>query len=89
MSNPKLNFVTGEIDGYTDNTGDEQYNIKLSKRRADAVADYLKSKGVHMGDRFMTQGLGEGHPIADNSTEEGRAQNRRVSIHRTDCPAAP
>ena len=87
--NPKLNFVTGEIDGYTDNTGDAQYNIKLSKRRADAVADYLKSKGVHMGDRFMTQGYGEEHPIADNSTEEGRAQNRRVSIHRTDCPAAP
>ena len=87
--NPKLNFVTGEIDGYTDNTGDAQYNIKLSKRRADAVADYLKSKGVHMGDRFMTQGYGEEHPIADNSTEEGRAQNRRVAIHRTDCPAAP
>jgi len=87
--NPKLNFVTGEIDGYTDNTGDAQYNIKLSKRRADAVADYLKSKGVHMGDRFMTQGYGEERPIADNSTEEGRAQNRRVAIHRTDCPAAP
>lgn len=84
--NPKLNFVTGEIDGYTDNVGDPQYNVKLSKRRDDAVADYLRSKGVKMSDRFMTQGFGEEHPIADNKTEEGRAQNRRAPIHRTDCP---
>jgi outer membrane protein OmpA-like peptidoglycan-associated protein len=89
LLDPRLHFVTGEVDGYTDSTGDAQYNLKLSKRRADAVADYLKSKGVKTGDRYMTQGFGEERPIADNSTEEGRAQNRRVSIHRTDCPAAP
>jgi len=89
LTNPNLHFVTGEVDGYTDNVGDPQYNLKLSKRRADAVADYLKSKGVQMGDRFMTQGYGEEHPIADNKTEEGRSQNRRATIRRTDCPAAP
>jgi outer membrane protein OmpA-like peptidoglycan-associated protein len=91
LVDPRLNFVTGEIDGYTDSTGDPQYNIGLSKRRADAVASYLRSKGVGFGDRFVTQGYGEERPIADNKTEEGRAQNRRVSIHRTDCgpPPAP
>jgi outer membrane protein OmpA-like peptidoglycan-associated protein len=88
LNNPKLNFVTGEIDGYTDNVGKPEYNLALSKKRADTVAEYLKSKGVKFGDRFSTQGFGETKPIADNKTEEGRAQNRRASIHRTDCGAA-
>ena len=88
LLNPKLGFVTGEIDGHTDNIGDAKYNLGLSKRRADAVADYLKSKGVKFGDRFITQGFGDTKPIADNKTEEGRAQNRRASIHRTDCAPA-
>jgi outer membrane protein OmpA-like peptidoglycan-associated protein len=85
LTRPELNFVAGEIDGHTDDVGDAAYNEKLSKRRADAVASYLKSKGVHMGDRFATKGYGESKPIADNKTEDGRAQNRRVTIHRTDC----
>jgi outer membrane protein OmpA-like peptidoglycan-associated protein len=89
LVDPRLHFVTGEIDGYTDSTGEPQYNLGLSKRRADAVAAYLKSKGVAFGDRFITQGFGEERPIADNKTEEGRAQNRRVSIHRTDCESPP
>jgi outer membrane protein OmpA-like peptidoglycan-associated protein len=89
LLNPKLHFVTGEIHGYTDNTGKPEYNVGLSKRRAQAVADYLKSKGVQFGDRFAVQGFGEERPIADNSTAEGRAQNRRVSIHRTDCGPPP
>jgi len=88
MTNPKLQFVAGEIDGYTDNVGDAAYNEKLSKERADAVATYLKSKGVVLGDRFTTKGYGAADPIADNSTEEGRAQNRRVTIRRTDCGPA-
>lgn len=88
MTNPKLQFVAGEIDGYTDNVGDAAYNEKLSKERAEAVAEYLKSKGVVLGDRFTTKGFGAADPIADNSTEEGRAENRRVTIHRTDCGPA-
>jgi OOP family OmpA-OmpF porin len=85
MTNPKLNFVAGEIDGYTDNVGDAAYNKTLSKQRADAVATYLKSKGVVLGERFTTVGYGADNPVADNSTEEGRASNRRVTIRRTDC----
>jgi len=85
MMNPKLHFVAGEIDGYTDSVGKPEYNLALSKRRADAVANYLKSKGVALGDRFVTRGLGAADPIADNKTEEGRAQNRRTTIRRTDC----
>ena len=88
LMNPKLGFVTGSIDGHTDNIGDAKYNLGLSKRRADAVANYLKSKGVVMGDRFFTQGFGDTKPIADNKTQEGRAQNRRATIHRTDCGPA-
>ena len=89
MTNPKLQFVAGEIDGYTDNVGDAAYNEKLSKERADAVANYLKSKGVVLGERFTTKGFGAADPIAANNTEEGRAENRRVTIRRTDCgPAA-
>ena len=88
LLNPKLSFVAGEIDGHTDNIGAPDYNLALSKRRADAVASYLKSKGVAMGDRFFTQGFGDTKPIADNKTEEGRAQNRRATIHRTDCGPA-
>jgi len=88
MMNPKLQFVAGEIDGYTDNVGDAAYNENLSKQRADAVADYLKSKGVVLGDRFNTKGFGAANPVGDNSTEDGRAENRRVTIRRTDCGPA-
>jgi len=88
LKNPKLNFVTGEVDGYTDNVGKPEYNLGLSKRRAQAVADYLRAQGVAFGERFVVEGFGETKPIADNKTEEGRAQNRRVSIHRTDCGPA-
>ncbi len=89
MMNPKLQFVAGEIDGYTDNVGEAAYNENLSKQRADAVANYLKSKGVVLGDRFTTKGFGAADPVGDNTTEEGRAANRRVVIHRTDCGPAP
>jgi outer membrane protein OmpA-like peptidoglycan-associated protein len=59
----------------------------LSKRRAQAVLEYLESKGVAPG-RMTAVGYGESKPIADNATEEGRALNRRVVIRRTDCGPA-
>ena len=88
LTNPKLNFIAGEIVGHTDDVGDAAYNENLSRRRADAVAAYLESKGVALADRFVTKGFGEEKPIADNKTEEGRAQNRRATIRRGDCGPA-
>jgi outer membrane protein OmpA-like peptidoglycan-associated protein len=67
------------LSAYTDSNGSEAYNEKLSQRRAEAVREYLESRGVAAG-RIEAQGLGESNPIADNSTAEGRAQNRRVEI---------
>lgn len=63
--------------GYTDSTGDADYNMGLSKRRADAVAAYMVSIGVP-ADKIRTLGRGENDPIASNDTNESRAQNRRV-----------
>ena len=88
LKNPKVAFIAGEVDGYTDSTGAEAYNLDLSKRRAQAVADYVKSQGVNLGDRFVVKGYGEAYPVASNDTKEGRAQNRRVVLRRTDCGPA-
>ncbi len=63
--------------GHTDSTGPEAYNQRLSERRAQAVADYLASKGIT---NLSIKGMGESQPVADNSTREGRAKNRRVEI---------
>jgi OOP family OmpA-OmpF porin len=63
--------------GFTDSTGDADYNMDLSKRRAQAVSDYLATIGVP-ADKIRTLGRGENDPIASNNTAEGRAQNRRV-----------
>jgi OmpA-OmpF porin, OOP family len=80
----RLHWISGTIEGYTDATHDAAYNQKLSERRATTVRDYLLSKGI--GDNQMKAvGLGESKPIADNSTKEGRALNRRVVIRRMDC----
>ena len=65
--------------GHTDSTGPEDYNLNLSKKRADSVADYLASQNVD-SNRFTTEGVGEAQPIATNDTEAGRAQNRRVEV---------
>jgi outer membrane protein OmpA-like peptidoglycan-associated protein len=80
----RLNFVDGEVDGYTDSTGSAKYNLGLSERRAQAVADYLTSNGVSEH-RLAVKGYGQDNPVADNKTKEGRAHNRRVVLHRTGC----
>ncbi len=68
-----------QVVGHTDNTGDATYNLGLSLRRANAVADILQADGVRF-DRIGTAGRGEEQPLASNLTPEGRAQNRRVEI---------
>ena len=67
------------VEGHTDNTGSETYNLTLSKNRAQAVTNYLTSQGLSSG-RFNTKWYGESQPKYDNSTAEGRAKNRRVEL---------
>lgn len=67
------------IEGHTDSTGEDDYNQKLSERRAGSVSAYLKTMGV-AGTRITTVGYGENQPIDSNETEAGRAQNRRVEV---------
>lgn len=67
------------IAGYTDSRGAENYNMKLSKKRAESVKAYLVNKGV-AANRIATIGKGVANPVADNKTRAGRAQNRRVEI---------
>jgi outer membrane protein OmpA-like peptidoglycan-associated protein len=71
------------IGGYTDNTGDAAANLKLSQERADDVMAALAQLGVDPA-RMDAKGYGEDHPIADNSTDAGRQQNRRISLHITE-----
>ena len=74
--NPTLNL---EVDGHTDSDGDDASNMKLSQDRADAVRTQLISMGID-GARLTSKGYGETKPIADNSTLEGKAKNRRVEF---------
>jgi len=67
------------IIGHTDQLGSEEYNQRLSERRANAAASYLISQGVS-GSRIATRGLGETEPVASNETELGRQANRRVEV---------
>lgn len=67
------------IVGHTDSTGDENYNQGLSERRAQSAADYLIEQGI-AASRVQTEGMGETEPIADNDTEAGRQENRRVEV---------
>jgi outer membrane protein OmpA-like peptidoglycan-associated protein len=78
------NWAIGTVEGHTDSIGSDAYNQGLSERRARAVVDYLASKGLDRS-RATVVGHGESRPVADNATEAGRAQNRRVVIKRTDC----
>jgi len=69
-----------DVIGYTDTSGPEAYNQKLSERRANSVADYMASKGTPR-DSMNVKGMGEANPVADNSTREGRILNRRVELN--------
>jgi outer membrane protein OmpA-like peptidoglycan-associated protein len=68
-----------KITGHTDNFGSDQYNLDLSKRRAQFAANYLESNGVG-ANRFSFDGMGDHIPVAENITEEGRARNRRIEF---------
>lgn len=75
-NNPETNIM---VIGHTDNVGSDSYNYTLSERRAQSVKDFAVTNGVSSS-RITIQGKGKTEPIADNSTESGRAQNRRVEI---------
>lgn len=75
----KYNKTAVYVTGYTDNTGSDAYNNKLSQERAAAVANYLSLRGVNAS-RMVVRGLGKSNPIASNATADGRAQNRRVEL---------
>ena len=66
--------------GYTDNKGSDKFNLELSQGRSLAVQGYLISKGVD-ANRIISEGYGKANPIADNSTPEGQAKNRRVELY--------
>ena len=68
-----------EIVGHTDSTGAHAYNMGLSQRRAQSVANYLAAQGVEQT-RLSTRGMGPDQPLASNASAEGRAQNRRVEV---------
>ena len=71
-----------KVGGYTDNTGDPESNLQLSEERADGVVSELITLGIEP-DRLESQGYGDQNPVTDNSTEEGRARNRRISMRVT------
>ncbi|MCP9612877.1 OmpA family protein [Coprobacter tertius] len=79
VQNPKTNI---QVFGYTDNTGSQQLNERLSLQRAESVANFLINNGVS-SNRVSVKGFGWNDPVASNATPEGRAQNRRVEIYIT------
>ncbi|GAB3626375.1 membrane protein [Pandoraea terrae] len=80
--------VTAAVVGHTDSTGSMQLNMNLSRARAESVANYLGDHGVAR-QRLSAEGRGPNQPVADNGTEAGRAQNRRVEIYLRAAQAAP
>jgi outer membrane protein OmpA-like peptidoglycan-associated protein len=68
-----------QVEGYTDSVGSDEYNLKLSQERATAVQAFLIEQGVQPGN-ITSQGYGKADPVADNSTNSGRTQNRRVAM---------
>jgi outer membrane protein OmpA-like peptidoglycan-associated protein len=67
------------VEGHTDSQGAVAYNNELSQRRAQTVRDYLVSRGI-ASDRVASEGFGSSRSVADNTSPEGRANNRRVEI---------
>jgi outer membrane protein OmpA-like peptidoglycan-associated protein len=84
----QLPTLVGEIGGHTDSQGSEAYNTDLSRRRALAARDYIASRGINVS-QLAIAGYGESQPVADNTTPEGREQNRRVVLRRTNCQVGP
>jgi outer membrane protein OmpA-like peptidoglycan-associated protein len=68
-----------QVEGYTDSIGSDEYNLKLSDQRADTVREYLVAQSV-ADSNVTAQGYGKSHPVADNTSASGRAQNRRVEL---------
>lgn len=75
----EYNQTIVEVSGHTDNVGSDEYNQRLSEQRANAVSNYLTGRGL-MRERFEVVGMGERYPVADNTSDFGRAKNRRVEI---------
>ena len=75
--------IHAKVGGYTDNVGKAAANLQLSDRRAKSVMQQLVGLGVAQ-DRLAAEGYGDQHPVADNSTEQGRAQNRRIALRVTE-----
>ena len=73
-------LVSVKVVGHTDSIGSDAYNQGLSERRAKSVADFLVSQGIPAG-KVTTEGFGESQSVADNASDAGRAQNRRVELH--------
>jgi outer membrane protein OmpA-like peptidoglycan-associated protein len=71
--------LVAKITGYSDSLGNEQYNLNLSRTRADIVKSYLLGNGVDSS-KLESKGLGSQNPVASNETWQGRAKNRRVEI---------
>ena len=71
---PRLSI---ELQGHTDSSGFDRYNLELSQKRADSVRNYLLAQGI-ASSQLTAKGYGESQPVADNTTNEGRAANRRV-----------
>jgi outer membrane protein OmpA-like peptidoglycan-associated protein len=76
IKNPDLHLT---IEGFTDSTGGEAFNLLLSQRRADRVKKYLESKGIAR-ERIKAVGYGAARPISDNKSRQGKSLNRRVEF---------
>ena len=80
LSSRSTRGISISVEGHTDSVGKDKYNQALSERRAAAVKKYLVENGAAHTDKIKPVGYGKSRPVADNKTEKGRFQNRRVEI---------